>query len=139
MSKIPVRVAVAFGACALLMGTAGMGTQRPIAAQPTAEVGSPAEPEAVARAMLAERGWSDQFECLDRLWERVSGWDTSATNPDTGAYGIPQALPGPKMASAGNDWRTNPATQIEWGLDYVAERYGTPCRAWGFFRIHHYY
>ena len=82
--------------------------------------------------MAAERGWGEgQFACLDRLWMRESGWRWNARNPSSGAYGIPQALAASKMASAGSDWRTNPATQIEWGLDYIADRYGTPCAAWG--------
>lgn len=86
-------------------------------------------PRAIARGMLADRGWSDQFGCLDRLWQRESGWRVHAANP-SGAYGIPQALPGSKMASAGSDWRTNPATQIRWGFGYIGSRYGSPCAAW---------
>jgi hypothetical protein len=90
-----------------------------------------ADPRSVARGMLAERGWSeDQFSCLDSLWTRESNWNYRAENPSSGAYGIPQALPGDKMASAGADWRTNPATQIEWGLGYISDVYGTPCGAW---------
>jgi hypothetical protein len=90
-----------------------------------------ADPKSVARAMLAEYGWSDgQFSCLDSLWTRESNWSYRAENPSSGAYGIPQALPGDKMASAGSDWRTNPATQIEWGLGYISDVYGTPCGAW---------
>ena len=65
-----------------------------------------------------------------KLWNRESGWRTTAQN-SSGAYGIPQALPGSKMASAGADWRTNAATQIKWGLGYISGRYGTPCGAWG--------
>lgn len=84
----------------------------------------------IAQQMLAARGWgADQFSCLDRLWMRESNWNHLAMNPSSGAYGIPQALPGGKMASHGADWRTNPATQIAWGLDYIAGRYGTPCGA----------
>jgi hypothetical protein len=80
--------------------------------------------------MLAERGQADQFGCLNRLRSKESGWDPSARNPSSGAHGIPQALPGGKMASAGSDWRTNPATQIRWGLGYIDGRYGSPCAAW---------
>ncbi len=88
-------------------------------------------PQALARLMVGERGWSaSQFVCLKLLWTRESRWNYRASNPSSGAYGIPQALPGAKMASAGSDWRTNPATQIEWGLDYIADRYGSPCSAW---------
>jgi len=89
-------------------------------------------PRALARIMVAERGWSSQqLTCLDKLWMRESGWRWNATNPSSGAYGIPQSLPGSKMARAGSDWRTNPATQMEWGLDYIDDIYGTPCAAWG--------
>lgn len=81
--------------------------------------------------MSSTYGWgADQFGCLDALWTKESGWNYQATNPSSGAYGIPQSLPGSKMASHGADWRTNPATQIAWGLDYIAGRYGTPCGAW---------
>lgn len=71
-----------------------------------------------------------QFGCLDSLFNRESGWNPSAANPSSGAYGIPQALPGSKMASAGSDWRTNPYTQVRWGVSYIKSRYGTPCSAW---------
>ncbi|MFC7880132.1 ubiquitin-like domain-containing protein [Isoptericola sp. NPDC057391] len=86
----------------------------------------------IGQQMAAARGWSgEQWSCLESLWTKESGWDASATNPSSGAYGIPQSLPGSKMASAGSDWQTNPATQIEWGLGYIADVYGTPCGAWG--------
>lgn len=86
----------------------------------------------IAHAKVLARGWGeDQFSCLVTLWNRESGWRTTAGNPYSGAYGIPQALPASKMASAGADWATNPATQIEWGLGYISGRYGTPCGALG--------
>jgi uncharacterized protein YabE (DUF348 family) len=86
----------------------------------------------IGQQMAAARGWTgEEWTCLDLLWERESGWNHLAANPSSGAYGIAQALPGDKMASAGADWATNPATQIEWGLGYIADRYGTPCGAWG--------
>jgi uncharacterized protein YabE (DUF348 family) len=90
---------------------------------------SPAGAQAYAQqAMLAEYGWgSDQFSCLVSLWSRESGWRYNASNP-SGAYGIPQALPGSKM---GAGWQTSAAVQVEWGLGYIASRYGTPCGAWG--------
>jgi hypothetical protein len=91
-----------------------------------------ADPKVVAQAMLHTYGWgASQFACLDRLWTRESMWSLTATNASSGAYGIPQALPGSKMASAGSDWRHNPLTQIRWGLGYIRARYGTPCSAWG--------
>jgi hypothetical protein len=86
----------------------------------------------IARAMLPNYGWSpsSQFGCLVSLWNRESGWNTHAANP-SGAYGIPQALPGSKMASAGSDWRNSASTQIKWGLGYIKSRYSSPCGAWG--------
>jgi hypothetical protein len=68
--------------------------------------------------------------CLDKLWKKESGWNHKARNNSSGAYGIPQAYPGNKMASVGSDWKTNPATQIKWGLGYIKGRYKTPCGAW---------
>ncbi|MDC4233756.1 ubiquitin-like domain-containing protein [Actinomyces sp. B33] len=89
------------------------------------------DPRGIAQQMVAARGWSDaEFQCLLNLWQRESGWNPYARNASSGAYGIPQSLPGSKMASAGADWMTNPATQITWGLGYIAGRYGTPCGAW---------
>lgn len=81
---------------------------------------------------------STQYKCIKSLWNRESGWRYWASN-GSGAYGIPQALPGRKMASYGRDWRTNPTTQIKWGLGYVKGRYGTPCRALGHFKSHNWY
>jgi len=97
-------------------------------------------PRAIGRRMIAARGWgSGQFSCLDRMWYHESRWRVTADNPSSSAYGIPQALPGSKMASAGPNWRTNPATQIRWGLSHIASRYGTPCGAWSFWRSHRWY
>ena len=91
-----------------------------------------ANPKAVAQVMVAERGWNDaQFQCLVRLWTKESNWNYTATNRSSGAYGIPQSLPGNKMASVASDWRTNPVTQITWGLNYIRSVYGTSCSAWG--------
>ena len=90
------------------------------------------DPRGIARALLGEFGFGqDQFGCLDSLWTRESNWNPYADNPTSSAYGIPQALPGSKMASAGADWATNPVTQIKWGLGYIQDRYGSPCAAWG--------
>ncbi|HEY8589960.1 MAG TPA: lytic transglycosylase domain-containing protein [Naasia sp.] len=98
---------------------------------PPAAVPDPGTAQAVAADMVAARGWgSDQYNCLVSLWKRESGWRVNAYNASSGAYGIPQALPGNKMASAGADWETNPATQIAWGLGYISARYGSPCGAW---------
>jgi len=87
-------------------------------------------PQKIAQAMLGSYGWSSsQFGCLVSLWNTESGWNVYASNPSSGAYGIPQALPGSKMASAGPDWQTNAATQIRWGLGYIKSLYGSPCGA----------
>jgi hypothetical protein len=95
---------------------------------------------AIGCTMLLDAGFSlDQMSCLDTLWEHESGWNELAENPSSGAYGIPQALPGDKMASHGGDWQTNPATQIAWGLDYIAGRYSTPCGAWEFWQANGWY
>jgi hypothetical protein len=98
---------------------------------PAAGVPDPGTAQAIALTMLTSMGWGgDQYNCLVALWNRESGWNVYAHNASSGAYGIPQALPGEKMASAGADWATNPATQIAWGLSYISGRYATPCGAW---------
>lgn len=86
---------------------------------------------AIGKRMMLQRWGLAQWPFLNALWNKESGWRTTARNPSSGAYGIPQALPGSKMASAGSDWRTNPATQIRWGLGYIGDRYGSPLKAWG--------
>jgi hypothetical protein len=102
------------------------------AAQAAAAANTPDGARATARQLVAERGWgSDQFSCLDSLWNKESNWNYQASNGSSGAFGIPQSLPGSKMADAGADWQTNAGTQIRWGLDYIARAYGTPCAAWG--------
>ena len=89
------------------------------------------DPRSLAKPLVAAQGWSDsEYQCLVLLWNRESQWNPYAENSSSGAYGIPQALPGSKMASAGADWRTNPSTQINWGIGYIKGRYGTPCSAW---------
>jgi hypothetical protein len=99
----------------------------------------PGTAQSIAYKMLPSFGFStDQFGCLNDIWTRESGWRYNAENA-SGAYGIPQALPGSKMASAGADWMTNPATQISWGLGYIKSVYGTPCDAWSFWQAHSWY
>lgn len=101
---------------------------------------SDSDPRTIAKALLPEFGFeADQFGCLDSLYTSESGWRVNADNPSSSAYGIPQALPGSKMSSAGADWATNPVTQIRWGLGYIQDRYGTPCGAWSFKRGHGWY
>lgn len=97
------------------------------------------DPKAIAKELLGDYGWgADQFDCLEPLWEKESGWDHTASNP-SGAYGIPQALPGSKMANEGDDWRTNPTTQIKWGLGYIEDRYNSPCDAWNHSQANNWY
>ncbi|CAL9402467.1 MULTISPECIES: transglycosylase SLT domain-containing protein [Nocardiopsis] len=90
------------------------------------------DPKGIALQMVTDQGWaaSEFHDCLEPLWQKESNWNPSAQNPSSGAYGIPQSLPGDKMATHGDDWQTNPATQIAWGIDYIKGRYGTPCEAW---------
>ncbi|GII77798.1 hypothetical protein Sru01_27800 [Sphaerisporangium rufum] len=91
---------------------------------------NPGSNKAIGQKMNAARGWASEWGCLERLWDKESGWNERAMNRSSGAYGVPQSLPGSKMASAGADWQTNPATQIKWGLGYIASRYKSPCGAW---------
>ncbi|MER7787425.1 transglycosylase SLT domain-containing protein [Streptomyces sp. NPDC097640] len=94
-----------------------------------------AQVQAIARQMVP----ADQFQCFSNIVNHESTWNYRAENPSSGAYGLVQALPGTKMASAGADWRTNPATQIKWGLGYMNDRYGSPCGAWSFWQANNYY
>jgi hypothetical protein len=107
-------------------------TKKVIAAAAPAAASVPAgEAQLIAYNMLISMGMGDdQFSCLVSLWNKESHWSTTAGNPVSGAYGIPQALPGSKMASAGPDWQTDATTQITWGLGYIDGRYGSPCAAW---------
>jgi hypothetical protein len=100
----------------------------------------PGTAQSTAYNMMASFGFSPQtyFGCLKDIWNRESGWVYDAENA-SGAYGIPQALPGSKMSSAGADWQTNPATQIKWGLGYIKDIYGNPCSAWAFEEANGYY
>ena len=99
------------------------------------------DPKEIARQILKNKyGYgSSQFSCFNNIIMRESMWKINATNPSSGAYGIPQALPGSKMATIASDWRTNPATQIIWGIEYMKDRYGSPCGAWGFKSSHGWY
>jgi hypothetical protein len=96
--------------------------------------------KAIGCTMLLQAGFGlDQMPCLAKLWDKESGWRTTASNGSSGAYGIPQAYPGSKMAAYGDDWKTNPATQIAWGLNYIKGRYKTPCGAWSYFQANNSY
>lgn len=92
---------------------------------------------ALGQRMAAEVGWTgSQWACLEALWTRESNWRTTADNPNSSAYGIPQALPGSKM---GPGWQTDPVVQIRWGLSYLRARYGDPCGGWSHFQRHGWY
>ncbi len=116
----------------------GSGTSNPVTVSEPAP--DPGTAQSIAYNMLSSFGWSPsaQFGCLDQMWDRESGWRYNAENA-SGAYGIPQALPGSKMASAGADWETDPTTQIKWGLGYIQGRYGSPCAAWSFWQANGWY
>jgi resuscitation-promoting factor RpfB len=114
-------------------------TEVGVQAVPPGAAVAPGTAQDAARTLLATRGWGrDQFSCLVSLWNQESGWNVHAANA-SGAYGIPQALPGSKMSSAGGDWRNSAATQISWGLGYIASRYGTPCGAWSSWQAQGWY
>ena len=130
-AKTPAAKAVAARAAAQPATTVQPTTTAQPASAPTATLVASGSPQQIAKAMLGSFGWSSsQFSCLDPLWAHESGWSVTAYNAGSGAYGIPQALPGSRMASAGPDWQTNAATQIRWGLQYIKSTYGSPCAAW---------
>jgi hypothetical protein len=109
-----------------------------VAVTKTEDLGT-ADPQALTRVLMPRFGLDPaQFGCIDNIWSGESGWRVHAANP-SGAYGIPQALPGSKMASAGPDWQNNAGTQIKWGLEYIAKRYGTACAAWSFKQANGWY
>jgi hypothetical protein len=117
---------------AAVASSAPTSSATPTASHTPAPSPAPAgSPQSIAQSMLKSFGWSSsQFSCLKPLWQHESSWSVSASNSSTGAYGIPQAAPGSKMASAGPDWKTNASTQIKWGLGYIKDTYGSPCAAW---------
>jgi hypothetical protein len=125
---------------------AAPATTRAVTRSPTPKLATPAGcaqysgNQMIACQLLPSFGFStSEMSALVPMWSRESGWSASAENPSSGAYGIPQALPGDKMASVASDWRTNPATQIKWGLDYIKSRYGTPSAAWSFWQANGWY
>ena len=135
----PAELAAANTATAAGSGT-GTGSAGGAVTYVTSTPPDPGTAQSIAYAMMASFGFSPQtyFGCLQDIWNRESGWRYDAENA-SGAYGIPQALPGSKMASAGADWQTNPATQIRWGLGYIKTTYGNPCSAWAFEEANGYY
>ena len=115
-------------------------SQRSSSSPPATGTPDPGSSQMIAYQMVAARGYpAPEFDCLHELWRKESGWNHFAHNKSSGAYGIPQSLPGEKMASAGEDWATNPETQIRWGLGYIESRYGSPCGAWDHFVARNWY
>ncbi len=97
---------------------------------------NPSANVALGQQIAAEMGWGGEFSCIYNIYQRESGWDHTKRNRSSGAYGIPQALPGSKM---GPGWESDPALQIRWGIGYMASRYGSPCGAWNFWTVNHWY
>jgi hypothetical protein len=127
--------AAAAKAAAAAANTGGSGADG--VAPPPGMTVDPAAAQAYANSRLSAFGWGrGQMDCLIKLWNHESGWRADAYNSSSGAYGIPQSLPGSKMASAGSDWMTNQNTQVDWGLDYINRSYGSPCAAWSFEMSH---
>ncbi|MGI5468494.1 transglycosylase SLT domain-containing protein [Streptomyces sp. CA-132043] len=129
------RAAGAAAAGAVALGAAATAA---VAATPAhaAERAGASEAQAAAHQQIPDQR---QYQCFSNIVERESGWNPQASNASSGAYGLVQALPGSKMASAGADWKTNPSTQVKWGLNYMNERYGSPCGAWSFWQSHNWY
>ncbi|MFB7515328.1 transglycosylase SLT domain-containing protein [Streptomyces sp. NPDC056144] len=119
--SLAATAAVLLGATGVALGTSGSA--------------SAASPQELARKIVP----ASQYSSFSKIVEHESGWNPAATNSSSGAYGLVQALPGSKMSSAGADWKTNPATQIKWGLDYMNERYGSPNDAWAFWQANGWY
>ncbi|MEU6812185.1 transglycosylase SLT domain-containing protein [Streptomyces sp. NPDC046831] len=124
----------AFTTAAVAAAAAGMALSA--APAQAASGGSGASAQAIARQMIPDAA---QYNAFSKIVDHESSWNVSATNASSGAYGLVQALPASKMASAGSDWKTNPATQIKWGLDYMNSRYGSPVDAWNFWQAHGWY
>lgn len=124
--RIANRPKTALVGSALVVSSAAMvlGANPATASAAASQAGSA---RTIAHQMIKDDA---QFQCFSKIVSHESGWNPKASNPSSGAYGLVQALPGGKMASAGSDWKTNPATQIKWGLDYMKDRYGSPCGAW---------
>ncbi|MGW8888204.1 aggregation-promoting factor C-terminal-like domain-containing protein [Streptomyces sp. NPDC055749] len=130
------RKAAATGA-AVLLGATGLALGvTPAMAAPAAAPTSATSAQDTAKKMIGDNA---QYACFDKIVDHESDWDVNASNASSGAYGLVQALPGSKMASAGADWQTNPKTQIKWGVDYMEDRYGSPCGAWDFWQSNGWY
>ncbi|MEZ0092334.1 transglycosylase SLT domain-containing protein [Streptacidiphilus sp. EB129] len=131
MSFIPSRLRKS---TAVLVAAAGIVTLGAAVAPAMASAATGSAQDLAAQIVPA-----DQLASFDQIISHESGWNTGATNASSGAYGLGQALPGNKMASAGADWQTNPATQIKWALGYMDSTYGSPNQAWSFWQAHNWY
>ncbi|MEV0317815.1 transglycosylase SLT domain-containing protein [Streptomyces sp. NPDC050659] len=132
-------VAVAAATTGMLIAAGPAQAAAPTAAKAAAPAAAPAAPssaQAIAKKMIPDPA---QYQAFSNIVSHESGWNHTATNSSSGAYGLVQALPGSKMASAGADWKTNPETQIKWGLDYMNDRYGSPAGAWDFWQANGWY
>ncbi|MBC9712527.1 transglycosylase SLT domain-containing protein [Streptomyces sp. TRM66268-LWL] len=134
--KKAVTTALVAASAAGLVFAAAPAQAATVTAAPATAPAAAGSAQAIARQMIPDTA---QFNAFSQIVSRESGWNHTATNASSGAYGLVQALPGSKMASAGADWKTNPATQIKWGLDYMNSRYGSPVGAWNFWQQHHWY
>ena len=135
--RVVVAGAATIGAATLALSTmSGQAQAQPLAAQEPAAQNPTSESQRAARDVIDDKA---QYECFAKIVEEESGWDHTARNPSSGAYGLVQALPASKMAEAGSDWKTNPATQARWGEKYMNERHGSPCEAWEFWQQNHWY
>ncbi|WP_327356473.1 transglycosylase SLT domain-containing protein [Streptomyces sp. NBC_01304] len=127
---------VALAAAGMVFSAAPAQAATPAAVPAAAPAMAATSAQAIAKQMIPDPA---QYNAFSQIVSRESGWNHTASNASSGAYGLVQALPGSKMASAGADWKTNPATQIKWGLDYMNSRYGSPAAAWSFWQTHHWY
>ncbi len=144
MFKALIAPAIAISVLAAPAATAQAKTRdlpRPSRSEAPARFGTIAYSQWYAKEAAAIRyGWGPkQFRSLKTLWFHESSWNHKAVNPSSGAWGIPQSLPARKMRTHGSDYKTNPETQIDWGLDYIKSRYGSPIKAWSFWQRHHWY
>ncbi|NGO13594.1 lytic transglycosylase domain-containing protein [Streptomyces sp. HC44] len=128
--------AVAAATAGMVLAAAPAEAATPTAASVSSASASSTSAKAIAHKMIPNAA---QFAAFSKIVEHESGWDIDATNASSGAYGLVQALPASKMASAGSDWKTSAATQIEWGLDYMNDRYGSPVGAWNFWQANGWY
>ncbi|MER7177360.1 transglycosylase SLT domain-containing protein [Streptomyces mesophilus] len=134
--KKAVATALVGASAAGLVFMAAPAQAATVQAAPAAAPAAAGSAQAIAKQMIPDPA---QYNAFSQIVSRESGWNHTASNASSGAYGLVQALPGSKMASAGADWKTNPATQIKWGLDYMNSRYGSPVGAWNFWQQHHWY